>query len=98
MSAPTITFRSKVKPVYNMDDTLAYQYIKVPKITRLHCDMQSFLNDRRLSPYTNSNLFEGIVRRELSDRKIGSELRLDALPAGVMVDQSGFLAVVTICL
>lgn len=91
-----ITFKAKVRKVYNHDDTLAYQYVPVPKITRNHCDMHAFRTSKRFGSYANSDLFLGMLARYLRERQIPKELRLDQLPDGVTVDDSGFLAVVTI--
>ena len=38
----TITFKAKAHDVRNMDDSLAYRMVNVPKLTRSHCDMDSF--------------------------------------------------------
>ena len=92
----TVQFKAKVRTVYNMDDTPAYRYVPVPKIARHHCDMQAFRNSRRFGGYANSDLFLGLLRRELSTIGIRELIRLDQVPDGVTVDQSGFLAVVTI--
>ena len=86
-----ITFKAKPVKVYNMDDTLAYEYIQVPVLDRKHCDMQAFRQHPKFGPYVNSDLFKGMMSRVLP-----KTIRLDAIPEGVTVDLSGFLAVVSI--
>lgn len=98
MSA-TIQFRAKVEKVYNMDDTLAYECVRVPNIERKHCDMAAFRSHKKIGPYANSDLFAGIIRRSLKDilgTTSATVIRLDNVPAGVSVDTGGFLALVTI--
>lgn len=89
-----VCFRAKVRRVYNMDDTLAYEYVTVPKLDRCHCDMRKFGDSRKFGPYSNSDLFPAMLRRAVSH--VGDKIRLNAIPPGVSVDTSGFLAAVTI--
>ena len=90
-----ISFKAKIQTVYNMDDTVAYHCIKVPELTRKHCDMDAFRQHPKYGSYANSDLFPGMLRRIRKD-KFGETIRLDKLPDGVTVDTSGFLAVVSI--
>ncbi|MDN7537063.1 hypothetical protein [Burkholderia cenocepacia] len=90
-----ISFKAKVKTVYNVDDTAAYQYIQVPEFKRCHCDMHSFRVHAKYGAYANSDFFGGMLKRIRADVFGGNQLRLDAIPAGVSVDTSGFLAAVT---
>ena len=90
-----ISFKAKIQTVYNMDDTVAYHCIKVPELTRSHCDMDAFRRHPKYRSYANSDLFPGMLRRIRKD-KFGETIRLDKLPDGVTVDTSGFLAVVSI--
>lgn len=93
----TISFRAKVESVYHAsDDTLAFRFVRVPTLQRRHCDMDSFRRHPKLGGIANSDLFPGALRRILADRKMTETLRLDRLPEGVTVDDSGFLAVVTV--
>lgn len=92
----TIEFRGKPEKIYNADDSLAYERIKVPTIKRHHCDMAAFRKHPKIGPYANSDLFASILRRELRARNIAGYIRLDRVPADVSVDVSGFLARVTI--
>lgn len=95
----TITFRAKPETIYNMDDTVAYQRIKVPAIERRHCDMQSFRKHPKFGPYANSDLFKNLISRQLKLVGIPTYIRLDQdPPEAVTVDMSGFLAEVTITL
>lgn len=92
-----IRFKAKPETIYNMDDTIAFQRIKVPALTRSHCDMESFRRHAKFGPYANSDLFKNLLSRQLKQAGIGDYLRLDQpLPAGVAVDTSGFLAAVTV--
>jgi len=98
MSA-TITFRAKPETIYNMDNTIAYQRIKVPAIERGHCDMESFRKHPKFGAYANSDLFKNLISRQLKFAEIPAYIRLDRdLPKAVSIDLSGFLAKVTITL
>lgn len=95
----TISFRAKVQKVYNLDDTVAYERVQVPKLARSHCDMEAFRRHSKYGPYANSDLFANIlvkIRRERLTGPYGDHVRLDKLPEGVQVDTSGFLAVVSV--
>jgi hypothetical protein len=92
----TITFRTKPETIYNMDDTVAYQRIRVPVFTRGHCDMSQFRRHEKLGGIANSDLFHNALSRIRRDL-VGEYIRLDReLPKGVTVDTSGFLAKVSI--
>ena len=94
-----ISFKAKVRQVYNVDETLAYHTISVPTLTRSHCDMAAFRTHPRFGGMANSDLFPNILSRVRRDRLVGeysNELRLDRLPDGVTIDTSGFLAVVSL--
>lgn len=89
-----IEFKGKVRSMYNMDDTLVYQYISVPELDRKHCDMHAFRAHPKYGPYANSDLFKGMLRH-IRTATFGRDIvRLDAIPAGVTIDTSGFLAVI----
>lgn len=93
-----ISFKAKIEPVYNMDETLAYQIIRVPVLERRHCDMPAFRQHPKYGSYANSDLFPGMLNRIRKDRLVGqygNTIRLDRLPEGVSVDASGFLVVVS---
>lgn len=93
---PNIEFKAKVNRVYNHDDTLAWRYVKVPAITRSHCDMPAFRSHTRFGGLANSDLFPAILKRALAALAVKETIRLDQVPAGVTIDESGFLARVTI--
>lgn len=97
MSA-TIQFKAKVQTVYNMDDTVAWQFVKVPKLTRSHCDMPSFRSHPKFGGLANSDLFPNLISGQLKLHNIKEDIRLDRIPECVTIDTSGFLAVVTIVL
>lgn len=94
----TIQFKGKIQTVYNVDDSHAFDYIQVPELTAKHCNMAEFRVHPKYGSYANSDLFKGILRRikENIVGKYSSQIRLDKIPAGVQIDTSGFLAVVTI--
>jgi len=91
-----IEFKGKIQTVHNPDNSFAWAYVKVPAITRSHCDMPAFRNHKRLGPYANSDMFPALLKRSLASLKVTDVIRLDAIPDGVDVDCSGFLAKVTI--
>jgi hypothetical protein len=91
-----IQFKAKPETIYNIDDSVAYVRIQVPKLERRHCDMDAFRRHPRYGSYANSDLFSGILAKMRRDFfGITGVLRLDRIPDGVQVDTSGFLAVVT---
>jgi len=87
----TIQFRAKVETVYNVDDSPAYQMVRVPQLRRAHCDMPAFRRHAKFGGLANSDLFPNVLNRIRRER-LGDMLRLDKLPPGVEVDTSGFLA------
>ena len=93
---PRVTFRAKVQPVtYMGEDTPRYSRIKVPQLTRAHCDMAAFRTDRNWGAYANSDLFLNMLNGAKKLIGVGEYIRLDEVPTGVTVDTSGFLAEVT---
>lgn len=93
---PAITFKAKAESIFNMDDSLAYERVKVPAIERRHCDMDAFRRHPKFGSYANSDLFKGLISRQLKLAGIGEHIRLDRMPDCVALDRSGFLATVTI--
>ena len=91
----SIEFRAKVETIYNMDDTVAFQRIKVPTLDRKHCDMAAFRKHPKFGGLANSDLFKNVLARIKRDR-LGDYVRLDRIPEGVTVDTSGFLALVSL--
>ena len=91
-----IEFRGKVERVLNMDDTLAYNQIKVPALERRHCDMDAFRRHHKYGGLANSTLFPNVLTRIARDIASNGYLRMDRIPENVTVDCSGFLARVTI--
>jgi hypothetical protein len=84
----------KIHDVYNHDDSLAFRYVKKPKLTRSHCNMPEWRNHPKWGGYANSDLFTGILSRQT--QHVPELIKLEQLPAGVSIDTSGFLAQVTI--
>lgn len=92
-----IQFKGKVRTVYNLDDTVAWQYVAVPKaFTSAHWDKNEWRKSRKFGPYANSDLFPSMVKRAVKALGVGDAIRLDRVPEGVLVDTSGFLAVASI--
>lgn len=91
----TISFQAKLETVWNLDDTPAYQCVKVPTLDRKHCDMPAFRKHPRFGSYANSDLFRGILAR-IKRERLGEYIRLDRVPDGVTIDTSGFLVRVSI--
>jgi len=40
---PTIQIKAKVKKVYFVDNSLAYECVPIPDFRAIHCDMHAFL-------------------------------------------------------
>lgn len=77
-----ITFKAKIES----------RRIKVPKLTRAHCDIAAFRSHPKFGAFANSDLFQSVLNRAVPLKFID----LDAMPANVTVDTTGFLAIVTI--
>lgn len=93
----TIRFKGKVENVRNNDGTIAYQFIRVPTLTKKHCDMHAFRFHPTFGMLANSDLFSNILSRIRSDIVgNGLGLRLDRIPPNVVVDTSAFMATVAI--
>ncbi len=91
-----VVFKAKVQKVYNMDDTLAYEFVKLPKLSRSHVDMHKFRMSNQFGGYANSDLFIGLLGRAVTKAGVKEIIKLNELPPSVSVDASGFLAEVTI--
>lgn len=93
----TIQFKAKPETIYNQDNSVAYRRIKVPQFTNSHCNMQAFRMHPKYGAFANSDLFPGVLRR-IRTTVFGEGrdyFRLDRIPQGVTVDETGFLAVVS---
>ena len=93
-----ITFKTKVKTYGIMgDDSISIEYIKVPVLTKKHCDMNAFRSHKKYGGLANSTLFPNILARIRNEVfGSGSDIDLDKLPDNVSIDTTGFLAVITI--
>lgn len=93
-----ITFKGKVHQVNFVDGTPAYTCIKIPTLTRNHCNMHEFRIHPIYGSYANSDLFPAILNRIKTEMfgEYVQYIKPTNLPANVTVDTSGFLAVVTI--
>lgn len=92
----SIAFRGKVRTAHYVDGTTAYRYISVPALQRHHCDMAAFRQHPRYGGLANSDLFPGVLAKISRDLFPSRYVRLDSVPANVAVDESGFLAEVTV--
>lgn len=90
-----IRFKAKAEQIYNPDDSPAFRLVRVPVLTRAHCDMNAFRAHARFGPYANSDLFPNLLAKIRRER-LGESIRLDRIPEGVDVDSSGFLAIVSL--
>lgn len=94
----TVSFKAKARDVFSMEDEPLYRQVKVPIIGAQHCDMAAFRRHPKLQWFANSALFPGVLKGALKGMGVvvGGYLRLDDLPPGVEIDDTGFLAVVKI--
>lgn len=92
----TIAFRGKIRTAHYPDGELAYRYISVPKLATRHCDMAAFRVHPQFGDFANSDLFPNILNRLRNELFPAGYIRVDSVPANVTVDESGFLAEVTI--
>ncbi len=90
-----VEFKSKVRKVYNVDDTLAYCYLDVPELNRQHVNMSEFRQHPKFGPYANSDLFPSMLRRAAEALGVKDRIKMDAIPAGVAINTRNFLAVVS---
>ena len=58
--------------------------------------MADFRRHPKYGSYANSDLFPSILSRRAKELGVGEYIKLDSVPAGVTVDTTGFLALVTI--
>ena len=96
-----ISFKAKPESVYTPDGSaVAYRIIHVPVLARRHCDMNAFRRHPKYGGLANSDLFAGVLAKLRRDifgvTDYRPWFRLDQVPAGVTVDESGFLAVVSV--
>ena len=90
-----IEFKAKVRNVHNIDGTMAFRVLDVPTLTRSHCNVNAFRQHAKFGGLANSDLFLNVLAR-IKRERLGERIRLDKIPDGVAVDETGFLAVVTI--
>jgi hypothetical protein len=57
--------------------------------------MNAFRQHAKFGGLANSDLFLNVLAR-IKQERLGEHIRLDKIPDGVAVDETGFLAVVTI--
>jgi hypothetical protein len=91
-----ITFKGKVRMVWLPDESaIAYGYIQVPELKRTHCDMAAFRSHAKYGGLANSDLFPNVLSRIRKER-LGDVVRLDRIPDGVTIRDTGFLHEVSI--
>ena len=93
----TITFTVKMKPVYFVDGSLAWEGAPLPKKLASYADRDAFRQSRRFGAYANSDLFESILQREVKRLGVSSYLKLGQLPECVTVE-TAFMSTVTIAI
>lgn len=99
---PTITFKAKKEHMSlfadNGDLMPGRRVVKVPKLTQNHCNMHEFRTHSRYGSFANSDMFPSMIARAVKSLGIKSFIDMDSPPDNVTVDDTGFLAVVTITL
>ena len=75
-----------------MDNSVAYQYVDVPVLKRSHVDMNAARIHPKYGSWANSDLFVGMLARIRTRVAPQGTIRLDAVPEGILVDTSRFLA------
>jgi len=88
----TISFRTKVKKVYNADDTLAFEEFSVPKFNKSHCDMDAFRKHPKYGWLANSDFFNSVLLKIRKEIAPTGKLRMDNLPKKVKLVKSGFIS------
>ena len=93
----TIEFKTKIKTTGYAGTDETWEYVTIPAFKKSHCDMHAFRQHRKYGGYANSALFPAMlarIKREIFGTK--NTIRLDAIPDGVKIDTSGFLAKITL--
>ena len=89
-----IEFKAKKFTVYNTDDSVAYTAVKVPKITRSHCDMNAMRQHKRFGGFANSNMFEQMVNGHIKNMGLSGIIKLDQVPDFITI-KDGFFTIVS---
>ncbi len=90
-----ISFKAKSEPFQYADEPEPrYFRVKVPVLTRSHCDMEAFRKHPKYGSYANSDLFPAMLARIRSE-KLGNYINLSDIPSGVTVAQ-GYLVTISI--
>jgi hypothetical protein len=93
---PSVTFKAKPETVYNMDGTPAWTWVKVPALTRKHCDMDAFRRDKAFSGFANSDMFPAMLARAVKAAGVREHIRLDQVPECATITPSALLYTVTL--
>ena len=92
----TVSFKAKPETIYNVDGSVAFVRVKVPELTRKHCNIDAFRRSRKFGGFANSDLFPAMLNRAVAQLGIKSHIKLDAIPPCVTIEPGAFLIVVTI--
>lgn len=88
-----VIFKTKAQVLHDGDQTV--RMFNIPKITRSHCDMHAFRTQAPFSNYANSDLFLGLINRELKKLYPSGYIRSDRLTSNTEI-KPGFLTQVSI--
>ena len=86
----------KAKHVISVRDEDWRALLKIPAITRKHCDMAAARASKRFGMYANSDMFESMVRGLLRKQYPTGYIDRDEPPAGVRVIPGSMLCTVII--
>lgn len=89
-----IQFKGKATKLWISDDQFIME-VKIPKLTRNHCDMSAFRDHGKYRSYANSVLFEGMINGEIKKLYPAGYVRLNKLTDNTTISE-GYLTQVTI--
>jgi hypothetical protein len=95
MTMAKIQFKAKKHSVSTIEGEVIYHYVTVPNFSRSHCDMNAFRFHKKYGAYANSDLFKSILLKIRKEVFPSGMLKLNQIPEGVFVDDSGFLTVIS---
>jgi hypothetical protein len=80
-----------------MEETgIEFHSIKVPALTRSHCDMAAFRTHKKFGGFANSDMFPAILARIRRDKFGGRDwFKLESPPEGVTIERGALLCVVS---
>lgn len=89
-----ITIKAKKFTVYNMDNSIAYTAIKIPRIKTNHCDMNAMRQHKKFGAYANSNMFEQMINAHVKNLGLPEVLKLNEIPEFLTV-KDGFFTIIS---